>query len=64
MKGFTHDIHGNIPMSVNSNTPLVRALALQSCGRNCSLDPDLVLWKPIVQHMLFSGGVFFFHRHR
>ena len=32
-----------------NNTPLAQALAKQSSGRNCSLDPNLMLWKPIFQ---------------
>ena len=43
--------------------PFVPAFALQSCSINCSPAPDVVLWKLIVQHMFFSGGLFF-HRHR
>ena len=39
-------------------TPCMPNVALQSCSRNCSPAPDLVLWKLICPHAFFSGGVF------
>ena len=41
------------------NIPFVSAFALQSCSRNCSPAPDLVLWKLVFPRVLLSGGVFF-----
>ena len=38
------------------------ALAMRPSSRNSNPAPDLVLWRPIFQCVLFSGGVFF-HRH-
>ena len=43
------------------NTPFTRALAMQSCSRNCSPAPDLVFFKFIIPRVS-SGGVLF-HRH-
>ena len=41
------------------NTPLIRALAILSGGRNCSPASDLVLRKLVFPMALFSKGVFF-----
>ena len=42
------------------SAPFAGASPLQSSSRNCSLAPDWVLLKLIFQHVIFSGGVFFF----
>ena len=39
--------------------PFMRAMAIQSCSRNCSPAPDLVFLKLIFSYVFFSGGMFF-----
>ena len=45
--------------SGKTTTPFTVAFAIQSCSRNCSPAPDLVLWKLVFPSVFFSGGVLF-----
>ena len=49
-----------IPVSVNKNTLLARAFALQNSSRNSSPVPDLEFFRLISPGVFFSRGVFFF----
>ena len=50
---------GNYTGVCEQNIPFTRALARQPSGINCSLAPDVVLFKLMFPRALFSGGVFF-----
>ena len=47
-----------------NNLYFTRALAMQSCSRNCFAAPDSVFLKLIVLGVFLFGGVFVVHRHR
>ena len=48
-----------IPVSVNKNTPSMRALAMESCGTDCSPAPDLVCFNIMFPRVFLCGGISF-----
>ena len=43
-----------IPVSVNKNTPSMRALAMESCGTDCSPAPDVPKGFPLRRNFFFT----------